>query len=506
MIKVVIAENNTEMYKRMTECIDRTRFGIELAASFLNGRDALGFLKNNDADILVTDIKMPLMDGFELISNAKKFKPDLGIIVLSGIDNFKTVKKAFKLGVDDYVLKKEFNPGSFLQLIKEVYDQKQNVAGTDKLSVNMKEYTLRQFFWSDTQLRNKKKEHHLAPEAVYRVAILKLSNYETVVRAGWSMEKELMKFGLSNCIAETLDNYGFGDFFFNTYDEVVFLFKEKENSCAEIRKIFSDIFSFLSQRFGIIATGVLFDTKDLPDHKEQYYILNRMLAYSFIFGNGILLSVDKINGYKDEPELSGVSERIEVDLLNMDLASFGAEIKNIETIKPAYEYIFGIKDIYVRVIKKLIKILRNYEMPASLVNLGEINMECTSVSELNKIIFEECSALSKSIEYSDVAIVQVQNYIKEHYSSAINLQFLAKEFLFSYTDLSRRFKKAAGMSFSEFLNDVRLTEAMKLIKTTDYMCSKIAFVVGYKNYECFSRAFKNKYGKAPNEVRKENKL
>lgn len=503
MIKVVIVEDEPLMNRYIVDSVNWEELGMDLAGVFYNGKAAYDFIKDNDIDILVTDIQMPLMDGLVLISKVTELKPDLSIIVLSNYDEFDIVKNAFKLGVKDYILKTDFEPETFQKMLLGITKKNSDTVKTDKLSMNMREYLLRQFFWSDVNGTTKHDVQYNADDKL-RVAVLKLINYDTVIRTEWGMEKELMKFGLANCIAEILDNNAFGDFFFNSYDEAVFIFKEneRENPIETIKQIFSEIFSFLSEKFRIVATGVLFDEEELPDHKEQYYMVNRMLAYSFVFGNYTLLSFKTIIRYNDEPELSGNSERIEMDLSNMDLDALCAELKKLEDLKPAYEFISGIKDIYARIIKKLIKILKNYDLPNSIANLSGINMENTDIAELNKIIYHECSTLKETMEYSDIAIVQVQNYIKEHYSSSINLQFLAKEFLFSYTDLSRRFKKATGMSFSEFLNDIRLTEAMKLIKTTDYRCSKIASVVGYKNYESFSRAFKEKYNKAPNEIRK----
>lgn len=99
-------------------------------------------------------------------------------------------------------------------------------------------------------------------------------------------------------------------------------------------------------------------------------------------------------------------------------------------------------------------------------------------------------------------ISQVQDYIQKNFSRNITLQLLAKEFNFDYTDLSRRFQKVTGKSFRSFLTEVRLNEAMELIRTTDFKLVEISSMVGYNNYENFSRSFKKKFKKWPNEIRK----
>lgn len=227
---------------------------------------------------------------------------------------------------------------------------------------------------------------------------------------------------------------------------------------------------------------------------------DQSLIYSFLLGCNRPILCTEVLKFTDIPDVNKMTSRLDSLVANMDFGSVMTVLNEIN--RPAYICVPLIKDMYKKLIKKLTEVHRTYELPVTVEALEQIQVDYSSVSQLNSLISEVCLYLSERLEYSDVAMAQVENYIRKNYSSNITLQFLAKQFLFSYTDLSRRFQKATGMSFSKFLSEVRLTEAMKLIKTTDYKCSQIASMVGYNNYENFSRAFKEKYQKAPNEVRK----
>lgn len=506
MIKIVIVEDEPLMNQFVVGSLEWHKLGMELAGVFYNGKSAYEFLMENPAEIVVTDIQMPLMDGLTLISKVSEIRPETKFVVLSNFDEFDMVKNAFKLGATDYMLKTDFDAESFQKMLMDISGKLITSDKTDKLSVNMRDYSLKQFFWSNTRDMGILSKMRIDITANLHVAMLKLLNYDEVLKNEWSMEKELMKFGLSNCIEETLANCGMGEFFFNGYDEIIFLFSDLSPNayCDEATKIFDEIFGFLKSNFGIISSASICDVFKIRDLKEQYHMVSQSLIYSFFLGCNKLIFCTEAIRFTDTPDTDTMMSVVDSHLSNMDFVSVIDVLSKIK--KPSYMSVASVREMYKKLISRLYGIHNTYDLPITVPALFDININYSSVLELNELIGEVCAYLSEKLEYTDVAMAQVQNYIRKNYSSNITLQFLAKQFLFSYTDLSRRFQRATGMSFSKFLNEVRLTEAMKLIKTTDYKCSQISSMVGYNNYENFSRAFKEKYQKAPNKVRKVEKL
>ncbi|HMS40196.1 MAG TPA: response regulator, partial [Pyrinomonadaceae bacterium] len=69
----------------------------------MNGRDALSKLETESADVIITDVKMPDMDGIELLRSVREFLPDVGVILMTAFATVETAREAFKLGADDFI-------------------------------------------------------------------------------------------------------------------------------------------------------------------------------------------------------------------------------------------------------------------------------------------------------------------------------------------------------------------------------------------------------------------
>lgn len=104
-MKIVIVEDEKVSAQNLAKYIENCFPDVQIAGVFQDGRAALGFLKKNPVDMVFTDICMPYMDGLELIGLLNTACPGLKIVVLSAYDDFEYVRKAFLLGVKDYLLK-----------------------------------------------------------------------------------------------------------------------------------------------------------------------------------------------------------------------------------------------------------------------------------------------------------------------------------------------------------------------------------------------------------------
>lgn len=104
-MRILIVEDNIVAADNLSQYISGHFTNITIAGVFHEGFEALSYLRTHDVDLLLTDIFMPGMDGIELIEKIRAFNPSLRIVVLSAYDDFEYVRKAFLLGVKDYLLK-----------------------------------------------------------------------------------------------------------------------------------------------------------------------------------------------------------------------------------------------------------------------------------------------------------------------------------------------------------------------------------------------------------------
>ncbi|HZG55044.1 helix-turn-helix domain-containing protein [Paenibacillus sp.] len=107
-LKVMVVDDEQRIRKGIEAVLKRSPLEIEIVGSYSNGREALTHviaMEPGDLDVLITDIEMPFMDGLSLIEHVRKRLPELQTIVLSGYSEFEYARKAFRLGVTDYLLK-----------------------------------------------------------------------------------------------------------------------------------------------------------------------------------------------------------------------------------------------------------------------------------------------------------------------------------------------------------------------------------------------------------------
>ena len=118
MYKILIADDESIVRMSLRAMVDWESEGFEIAGDVQNGEAALAFMKQADIDILLTDIRMPNMDGIELLSRLSELDAPPATIVLSAYDDFAYVRQAFKLGAEDYLLKSDMTPDGLLNCVR----------------------------------------------------------------------------------------------------------------------------------------------------------------------------------------------------------------------------------------------------------------------------------------------------------------------------------------------------------------------------------------------------
>ena len=105
MIRVLIAEDEAPIGRELKTLIHSLDSSFEVTRHALNGKEAIHFLKNEPIDVLFTDINMPVVDGFALLSHVKEYYPNIRCVILTGFSEFSYAKKAVSFGVVEYLLK-----------------------------------------------------------------------------------------------------------------------------------------------------------------------------------------------------------------------------------------------------------------------------------------------------------------------------------------------------------------------------------------------------------------
>ncbi len=130
MKQVLIVDDDTIVRITLRSLIDWESFGYQVAADAVNGRQALQYLDGCPVDLVITDMKMPVLDGLGLIGEIRQRELSPKILVLSGYDDFKLVREAFRMGAEDYLLKSDLDAGLLEGILKRWQDR-DDIKGAD---------------------------------------------------------------------------------------------------------------------------------------------------------------------------------------------------------------------------------------------------------------------------------------------------------------------------------------------------------------------------------------
>lgn len=165
MLKVMIVEDELLARTGLRTLVEWEENGFELAAEATDGKEALAYLREHPVDIVVTDIRMPIMDGLELMSAARAEQMTCEFIVLSGFDDFEFVKKALVLGARDYIHKPIMTPEDIIatlnRVVEEIRRRNQPQAERERQLFNRRQEQLGDWLNSWGKIRTQNKEEML---------------------------------------------------------------------------------------------------------------------------------------------------------------------------------------------------------------------------------------------------------------------------------------------------------------------------------------------------------
>ena len=301
-------------------------------------------------------------------------------------------------------------------------------------------------------------------------------------------------------------------------DKIVILLSlhEKDNITRvikilnEICKIFESIFS------STISVGIGRICESINEIRSSYKTAQGALDYKPILGNGKTIYIDDLE--HDNTIQIQFEEQDEIKLLN------AIKISNEKEIRLAVENIFNKMEetvvtldkyrIYLmEVLTAILKLIQSYNIEINLVFGDEFNFysnleEFNSIEEVKKWFIEKSLILNEIIKKervnsSKLLVEKAKEYIKDNYSDYdLSVEKLCSKIHVSPTYFSTIFKKETDMNFVNYLTNIRLEEAIKLLNTTDDKTYIIASKIGYQEANYFSYVFKKKFGISPSRYRK----
>ena len=543
MLKIFLAEDEVVVRETIKRMIPWEELGFELVGEAADGEMALPLLIRQQPDLLITDIKMPFMDGLTLARLAKKEIPGLKVVILSGYDDFNYAKQAIGIGVEDYLLK-PITKNALIERLSEIrsrYEhEKTQKEYYEKFQREMQAYeknSSRDFFEAlvggsmdmmEVYKRAEKLGLDIVAEA-YNVLIFTMNCDEDFSGqrdeySSWEAES-----------LELLENFFAGHssamlFRSNIFSYGVLLKGQRETIEENTRACVDEIRKILSRQDGrrewFLAVGQ--SVERLSQIQKSYHTASRAFSQRYLYDENILyydeMETMEHPGGQAETEDNAYLQKVDVNALNpailQKFLSNGLQEETENFVKD-YFYAIGQEPMESLVFRNYVILNVRFSVISFIKGLGCDTNEMES-ADTEEVLAESGKNMESAIAYAKKMISQAieirdQNsgnknrsilktavdFIDSHYMEEdISLNTVANVANVSSNHFSTLFSQNMGQTFIEYLTTLRMNKAKELLRCTGMRSSEIAGEIGYKDAHYFSYLFKKTQGMTPSDYRK----
>lgn len=513
MFKVLIVDDEPLVLEGLRMMIDWGKYGFAICAEASNGEDALEIIKVMNPHLVITDIRMPVVDGLQLIKEAKEIRNiRTKFVILSGYDDFKYAKTAMRYNVHHYILK----PID----VEEVEELLEKLNGELQVEMRSQEAHEQAIAFVTENVVHRiihgEKKESLFHKAVFLLDIddnikityilIAIDHFNIWMNEFEEAEIEDKKQQVMDVVCQAFrtgsDINSLLYLYEDSLDRFGLIVSNETESNMYTMEFLEKIRKDILNKYGFSVSMFVSDSaKGIDSLSTLYGQTLEMTKYRFFN------RIKNIFFYEDIQKTYISYEFYEKDLENI---LQGIETNNIEKIKGGITEIFNkfyqnkvaiiiietyITNLKAEMIKMAYTFNGNVDQFAKWILDYKIDIVKNRFIEIKELIEELCLYTAKYI--SDLKkkdsfnlIYELQKYIAKNYSKPLKLQDLAEQHYINPVYLGQLFKKKTGMYFNEYLHHIRIKEAQKLLRRTDMKVSDIANTVGYKDIEYFTNKFK----------------
>ncbi len=532
MITAMIVDDEPIIRKGITTAIDWESIGIQLIGEGNNGNDGLVKALSLKPDIVITDIKMPIMDGINLSIALKEKLPKTKVVFLSGYSDVEYLRHAIKVGAADYLLK----PISVQELMNLMTKLKSQIEQENRKYLNQiqtNQLLIRNLPWirnkcitmfingeiSEEEFRNQANEvmNINLSGPTFQMLAFSIDNYYQMVGSG-EKEIDLLKYSISNIANEILEKVAKvticdgGDSTLLALLSTETVIKDIVECCKEIQFYVKKYFDFS------ITIGIGERMNRLSDLKLSCRQAIKAVESKISQGNNRVIIMEandrkKTNDIKlflsskEEKELKEKMEMLNEPEMQEILGNLFQKYfygQNIER-KTAEQLCMGLIQIAIRELDQrqisLETVLEQnylyYDEISKYETLSDLELWIKSI--FNKIFY--ALETQRSNKYKNIVTIGME-YAVSHYKENILVADVANAVYVTPNYFSKVFKEETGENFTEWLGKYRIERAKKLLVEQPSMKNyQIAEEIGFSDYKYFTYIFKKYTGCTPNSYK-----
>ena len=540
LYRIILVDDEEEVRQSIIRKINWTEAGFKVVGDAENGEDALEKVEALEPDLILTDIRMPYMDGLTLAERVRQKYPSIKIVIFSGYDDFEYAKQAIKLNVTEYILK-PVNVEELTAILKRIkanldeeIEQKRNVNLLRENYIKSLPILREQFLnelvsypMPETEVEDKLREYAIPLSGAKKWVAAAIDIEPEEIRDGVLLplhkEKDLIPISVMQLVEEKLKNYCRCALATSarTAESVIAVIAaiDEENSQTGLIDVLGDVCKETRKILEVpITIGIGHGCQKLSDISSSYKAAVDALGYKAIVGSGSTIYINDVEPVssgklqfdgKDEAELIsaikfGPREKIEAAVQTIIDKMSDAKVH----FRQCQAYMLSVSSSIVQMIQQY-----DLDMEQLLEEGSEREDTFAIIPRMQKREDFSQWLLSASLRMNQVmnqerdntmkqVIQKAKQYIMDNYQDPeLSVEKICRHLHMSPAYFSTMFKKETGQAYIAYLTEVRLDKAVELLGKTDDKTYIIAAKVGYQEQNYFSYVFKKRFGISPTKFR-----
>ena len=534
MIRVVVADDEYKVCQLICQLIDWEGMGMRLVGTASNGLEALQMIEAEKPDLVLTDIRMPGFDGMELLKRARTINPDMEFIIISGYSHFEYAQTAIRYGVSDYILKpvNKDTLNATLHKVRQRYLEHKTQAEEDLEQQKQEAATqarLREILWQDLETGqipgnleafNEKYRYHFEG-GLFQIFLIQADVKENrhLNEDYVSNVMEVLSGKLEGLFERHISPLCIDSEIFYKDRRASGILNYREENGGKLRDALETLISSLSMelhvfehmRFHLSVGHAVHAVPELARCMEEAKLA---MGQRLLIRNNLFL--------EEVPENAGFEE----DSLYQTFSKIARQCLDLQKPEQMEEAVSGLHASALSLGLNGSQMLRLAQDAYRLFLLSSIFQEkfhfadrdgmeaqfyrkavlCSSRENLFSYLADTCRKnIEEPVGWYEAEkmrpINQAKQYIQEHYAESLSLEEVSSQAGFSSSYFSTLFRKETGKNFLEYLTDVRIEEAKRLLRRSGDTIEQIGKAVGMNDYKRFSKTFKKITGISPKEYR-----
>ncbi|WP_256700835.1 response regulator [Paenibacillus sp. P46E] len=523
-IRVLLADDEPVILRGLKKLISWDTLGLDIVGEARDGIELKALIDSCTPDLVISDISMPGLSGIDIIRDIHESGRPVKVVFISAYQEFSYARQAVQYGALDYIVK-PVNTGQLEQVVERAVAVIRQESQEERNKEMLKSYERKNHSITIEELLQLLTDGNKgAASALARMGNLAITRYASICvietdeyssqTSRWEeRERKLVEFALSNIIKETVDAAGNGYVFRKGERFAVLLQHEQATGPEQIMQdLHHQINSYLKLQ---VSIGIGWPVTGIEEADESYRSALKALKTRYFAGLNQVLA-DR-EGHQEGPravaEWTAAQASLTDALKSLDMEQLPVLAgRLLETVR----VLSG--DSRNQAVSHVYNSILQLEQELAGIGAGgglkdpedkpllEMLTDTPTFEALKQLYLDVLKRLADQLAYKMNGrempqLLQVKAFVEEHYAENITLESMAALVFMNPYYFSSFFKKHTGQNFKNYITEVRMGHALRLLLHSDLMVYEIAERVGYNNARHFSDMFKKQFGKLPQEYK-----